>query len=136
MPRETPAANIHHPYIHLLHPPSNRIILRMQKHLLPPPFPLQHSPLHARHHPLHIPPHTRRPTHKHARPAPKPPFKTAQHEGDIRPSVLRAPALLLLRRGDGGQEGEAHEGFLEHGRRGGEAEVEGGVGGLGGDGEF
>ena len=100
------------------------IILRMQINLLPPALPPRNRQLHPRHLTLDIPPHTRRPTHKHTRAPPKLPLKATDHEGDIRATVLGPPAFFFLRCGHGGQEGEAHEVFLEQGRRGGESEVE------------
>ena len=74
-----------------------RIILRMQIHLLPlhlsPPLP--HPPLHASHTPLHIHAHTRRPAHEHASLAAELPLHLLQHERDVRAAVLGAPGGLF-----------------------------------------
>lgn len=94
----------------------------MQKHLVDP-VPPPHLPLQPRHTPRDIGAHARRPTNKNTGPAPKAPTHALEHVRNIRAPVLGAPSVLLDG-ADAGQEGEAHEIFLEHGGGGGEAEVE------------
>lgn len=72
--------------------------------------------------------HTRRPTHKHTCPPSKDPLPIRparrhllQHISQIRSSVFRGPAFLLL----AADEGETNEVLLELGRRGGETKIEG-----------
>ena len=97
----------------------------MQKQLLGP-LPSPKPPLQARHRPRNIGPHARRPANKNTSPPPKLPTQLLEHVRNIRPPVLGAPAILLLRAAaHARQKGEAHEVFLEHGGGGGEAEIEG-----------
>jgi len=102
--------------------PSNSIVLSMQINLIPPTI-SPHTPLQPRHTMRNIDPHPRRSTNEHTRP-PTSPLATHlfDHERDIWPAVLGAPARLFGLDGRG-QEGEAHQVFLEFGRCGREAEV-------------